>query len=142
MGVGQRKHRQEGNRIFARSADTAPNRDPVMVFVMSLLLPAAMPNDRILRANRTPANDYFRASLRPIGLQLALSRGKCDKDNRANGALPQDSDIFHFEILYDRLVNAEAAFTGENEPYGRGVTALVAFNSASSLALGRFPEVY
>jgi hypothetical protein len=76
MGVGQRKHRQEGNRMFARSADTAPNRDPVMVFVMSLLLPAAMPNDRILRANRTPANDYFRASLRPIGFQLALRRGK------------------------------------------------------------------
>ena len=48
MGVRQRKHRQEGNRIFAGSADTAPNRDPVMVFVMSLLLPAAMPNDRIL----------------------------------------------------------------------------------------------
>ena len=76
MGVGQRKHRQEGNCLFARSADTAPNRDPVMVFVMSLLLPAAMPNDRILRANGAPANDYFRASLRPIGFQLALRRGK------------------------------------------------------------------
>jgi hypothetical protein len=76
MGVGKGKHGQEGNRLFARSANTAPNRDPVMVFVMRLLLPAAMTNDRILRANRAPANDSFRASLRPIGFQLALRRGK------------------------------------------------------------------
>jgi hypothetical protein len=75
MGVGKRKHGQEGNRLSARSADTAPNRDPVMVFVMSLLLTAAMSNDRIPGANRAPAHDYFRASLRPIGCQLALRRG-------------------------------------------------------------------
>jgi len=47
-----------------------------MLFVMSLLLAAAMTNDRILRTNWAPANDYFRASLRPIGYPLALRRGK------------------------------------------------------------------
>ena len=57
MAVGKRKHGQEGNRLATRSADAAPNRDPVMVFVMTLLLPTAMANDRILRANRAPAND-------------------------------------------------------------------------------------
>jgi hypothetical protein len=88
MAVGKRKHGQEGNRRLARSADTAPNRDPGMVFVMSLLLSAAMTNDRILRANRALANDYFCASLCPIGIQLALRRGKWDKDNRAKRALP------------------------------------------------------
>ena len=76
MAVGKRKDGQESNRLFARSTDTAPNRDPVMVFVMSLLLPPAMTNDRILRANWTLANDNFCASLRPIGFQLALRRGK------------------------------------------------------------------
>jgi len=76
MAVGNRKHGQEGNRLLARSADTATNRNPVMLFVMSLLLPAAMTNDRILRANRAPPNDYFCASFRPIGIQLALRRGK------------------------------------------------------------------
>jgi hypothetical protein len=76
LRVGQRKHGQEGNRFFARSADTASNRDPVMVLVMSLFLPATMPNDRILRAIRAPANDHFGASLRPIGCQLALLLGK------------------------------------------------------------------
>ena len=60
----------------------------IMVFVMSLLLSAAMTNDRILRANRAPANDYRRASFRPIGIQLALRRGNWDKDNRANGLCP------------------------------------------------------
>src|SRR6266481_2907605 len=63
MAVGKRKHGQEGNRLPARSADTATNRNPVMLFVMSLLLAAAMTNDRILRANWAPANDYFCASL-------------------------------------------------------------------------------
>jgi hypothetical protein len=47
-----------------------------MLFVMSLLLAEAMTNDRILRANWAPANDYFCASLRPIGFPLALRRGK------------------------------------------------------------------
>jgi hypothetical protein len=76
MAVGKRKDRQESNRLLARSADTAPNRDPIMVFVMSLLSAAAMTNDRILRANWTPANDNFCASLRPICFQLALRGGK------------------------------------------------------------------
>jgi hypothetical protein len=57
MAVRKRKHGQEGNRLATRSADAAPNRDPVMVFVMSLLPPAAMTSDRILRANWAPAND-------------------------------------------------------------------------------------
>jgi hypothetical protein len=59
-----------------------------MVFVMSLLLSAAMTNDRILRANWAPAKDYVCATLRPIDIQLALRRGKWDKDNRAKKALP------------------------------------------------------
>jgi hypothetical protein len=88
MAVGKRNHGQEGNRHLARSAKTAPNRDPVMVFVMSLLLSAAMTNDRILRANWAPAKDYVCATLRPIDIQLALRRGKWDKDNRAKKALP------------------------------------------------------
>ncbi len=76
MAVGKRKHGQEGNRLLARSADTATNRNPVMLFIMSLFLAAAMTNDRILRANWTPANDYFCASLGSIGFPLALRRGK------------------------------------------------------------------
>jgi hypothetical protein len=57
MAVGKRKHGQEGNRLATRSADAAPNRDPIMLFVMSLLLSTTMTSDRILRANWAPANN-------------------------------------------------------------------------------------
>jgi len=73
--IGKRKHRQEGNRLAARPTDTAPQRNPIMVFVMSLLAATPMANDRILRAKRAAANDYFCGSIRPIGLQLALRLG-------------------------------------------------------------------
>ena len=92
MAVSGRKDGQEGNRLFARSADTAPNRDPVMVFVMSLLLPPAMTNDRILRANWAPANDDLCDSPSPIGFHFALRRGNWDKDDRANGVCYEQSD--------------------------------------------------
>jgi hypothetical protein len=42
MAVGKRIGWEKGNRQMARSAETAPNRDPVVVFVMSLLVSAAM----------------------------------------------------------------------------------------------------
>jgi hypothetical protein len=74
--VGKREGRQKGNGLPARSADAAPNVNPVMVFVMSLFAATTMTDDRIPRANRAAANDPFRASLRPIRFQLALRRGK------------------------------------------------------------------
>lgn len=76
MAVRKRKYRQEGNRLTTRSADTPPNLNPIMVFVMRLFPPPAMTNDRILQANRADANDPFCASLRPIGFALALRCGK------------------------------------------------------------------
>src|SRR5260370_292219 len=84
MAVRQREHGQEGNRRATNIADAAPDGDPVMVFVMSLFLSMAMAHHGILQTNRAATNDRFCASLCPIGLQLALRRGKCDKDNRVN----------------------------------------------------------
>ena len=40
-----------------------------------------------------PAHDPFGTSLGPIGFQLALRRGKCDKDNRANGGSARGPDL-------------------------------------------------
>src|SRR5712692_7572662 len=71
MGVGERKHWQEGNRLTARTANPTANRDPVMLFVMSLFPSTTVPHDRISHANRTPANDSF-SRFGPIGFQLAL----------------------------------------------------------------------
>jgi hypothetical protein len=75
MAVGKRKHRQEGNRLAARTADPAANRDPVMPFVVSLFPSTTVPDNRISHANRTPAIYSFRR-FGPIGFQLALHRGK------------------------------------------------------------------
>ena len=76
MAVRKREDRQEGDRLATNIADTAPDFDPVMVFVMSLFLSLAMAYHRILQTDRAAADDPFCASLCPIGLQLALSYGK------------------------------------------------------------------
>jgi hypothetical protein len=76
VAVRRREGWQEGNRLAARSADTAPNLNPVMVFVMSLFPPTAMTNDRIPQANGAPANDHFCARFCPIGAQVVLRREK------------------------------------------------------------------
>jgi hypothetical protein len=89
MAVGKREHRQEGNRLAARTADPTPNRDPVMLFVMSLFPSTTVPHHRISHANRTPARDSFRR-FGPIGFPLALHHGEWNKNNRATReALPE-----------------------------------------------------
>jgi len=75
MTVGERKRRQERNRLSARAADASAYRDPVMLFVMSLFPSTTMAHDRIPQANRTPANRSF-SRFGPIGFQLALRGGK------------------------------------------------------------------
>jgi hypothetical protein len=91
MAVGKRKHRQEGNRLAARTADPTPNRDPVMLFVMSLFPSTTVPHHRIQHANRTPAEDSFRR-FGPIGFQLALRHGEWNKNNRATRGLHPKAD--------------------------------------------------
>jgi hypothetical protein len=92
MAVRERKCRQERNRLAARTADAAANRDPIMLFVMSLFPSTTVPHDRISQANWAPANDSF-SWFGPIGFQLALRRGKWDKDNRASGGSARWSDL-------------------------------------------------
>ena len=56
-----------------------------MVFIMSLLASATVTDDGILLTNRASAQDNFRARLGPIGVELALDRGKWDKQYRDRG---------------------------------------------------------
>jgi hypothetical protein len=90
MSVRKGEHGQEGNRLATNIAEPTPNPNPVVVFVMSLFLAAAMTYDRIATTNGAPARDAFCAGLRPIGFRLALRRAKCDKDNRGNGGSAWD----------------------------------------------------
>jgi hypothetical protein len=90
MSVRKGEHGQEGNRLATNIAEPTPNPNPVVVFVMSLFVAAAMAYDRIATTNGAPARDPFCAGLRPIGFRLALRRAKCDKDNRRNGGSAWD----------------------------------------------------
>jgi hypothetical protein len=47
VAIGQREGRQKGECLPAEIAEAAPNRNPVMVFVVSLFAPAAMADDGI-----------------------------------------------------------------------------------------------
>ena len=47
VAIGQREGRQKGERLPAHIAVAAANRNPVMVFVVSLFAPAAMTDDGI-----------------------------------------------------------------------------------------------
>src|SRR5579872_1306222 len=85
VAIRRRERRQEGERLSASVADTAANPDPIMLFIMSLLASATVPDDGILLTNRAPAQDDFRARLGPIGFEVALSRGKWDKQYRDRG---------------------------------------------------------
>src|ERR1051325_3021942 len=88
MCVRRRKQGQEGNRLTARLADTAPDLNPIMVFVMGLFAAATMANDRVSQTNGASANDLPSACDSPIGFQVALRCRKCDKDNRTNALGP------------------------------------------------------
>jgi hypothetical protein len=104
MAVGNRKHRQEGNRLAARTADPTPNRDPVMLFVMSLFPSTTVPHHRISHANRTPTQNFFRR-FGPIGFQLTLRHREWDKNNRANG-----------EALLEGILHRPDSRTGPSSP--------------------------
>ena len=76
MRVRERKPRQAGDRLAARLADASPDRNPVMIFIMSLFAAPTMANDRVPPTNWALADEPFCAGLRPIGWQVALRCGK------------------------------------------------------------------
>lgn len=47
-----------------------------MVFIMSLLASTTVTDDGILLTNRASAQNNFRTRLVPIGVEIALGRGK------------------------------------------------------------------
>jgi hypothetical protein len=76
MRVRERKPWQEGNRLAARLADASADRNPVMIFIMSLFAAPTMSNDRVQQTNWALADEPFCACFRPIVWQVALRGGK------------------------------------------------------------------
>ena len=87
VGIGWGERRQEGERLVARSAKAAANLNSIMIWVMSLLAPAAMADDRMAQANRASAQHDFCSCLRPVGLEVVVRGRKWDKENRDHGGL-------------------------------------------------------
>jgi hypothetical protein len=104
MRVRERKPRQEGDRLAARLADTSPDRNPVMIFIMSLLATPTMANDRVQQTNWALADEPFSACLRPIGWQVALRSGKWDKDNRGKWDSAPGADLAEVMTLERSLL--------------------------------------
>ena len=76
MAVGRREGRQKCERLMARLATPAPNRNPIVVLIMRLFAAAAMPDDGVLGTNRTTAQDDFSTGLGPIFFEVVLRGGK------------------------------------------------------------------
>jgi hypothetical protein len=93
MAVRRREGRQEGERLAASLADAAANPDPIMVFVMRLFAAPAVTNDRVLEADRAPAQDDLRAGFGPIGFVIDPISGKWDKENRTRRGSARAGDL-------------------------------------------------
>ena len=82
MGVWQREHRQEGKGLSTSVTAAASDPNPIVMFIVSLLAAATMPDYRLAFTNRALPQDDLGASGGPIGSQVALAGGKWDKKNR------------------------------------------------------------
>ena len=82
VSVRRREQGQKSERRPTLVAKTASNPDPIMVFVMSLLPPAAVADDGVRRTDRAAAKDDCGACLGPIGLEVVLRSRKWDKQYR------------------------------------------------------------
>ena len=55
MRIGQSEHRQKREGLSASNTAAPANPDPIVMFVVRLLAPSPMANNRILFANRASA---------------------------------------------------------------------------------------
>jgi hypothetical protein len=83
MGVRERKQREEGEGLPATGAATAPDPDPVVVFIVGLLAASSMADDRIAFTNRASPQDDSRAVRGPLRFELVRRDRKWDKRNRS-----------------------------------------------------------
>ena len=84
MGVGKRKRRQEGKGLATTVTDAAPNLNPVVILIVSLLTTPAVADDGVPIANRTSAQ-HSGGPAGPGSFRVALPIGKWDKENRSDG---------------------------------------------------------
>ncbi len=92
-GVRERKRRKEGKGHPATGATSAPDPDPVVVFIVRLLAAASVAGDRITFADGAAPQDDLVAVFGPIGFELVRWGGKWDKKNRSASGLSPGVDL-------------------------------------------------
>ena len=65
-------------------AATAPDLDPIMVFIVRLLAAVSMADDRIAFTSGAAPQDDFGATRGPIRFEVVRRCGKWDKQNRTS----------------------------------------------------------
>ena len=90
--VRERKQREEGEGLAATGAATAPDANPVVVFIVRLLAAASMADDRIAFTSGTSPQKDLGAARGPIRFELVRGDGKWDKKNRSSLELCHGAD--------------------------------------------------
>jgi hypothetical protein len=84
MGVGKREQGKQGEGFPATRAKAASDANPVVMFIVRLLAPTTVADDRIPFANRaSPQHDLVAVSS-PVGFELVRRSRKWDKKNRGS----------------------------------------------------------
>ena len=81
---GERTDGEKGEGFLATGTATAPDPDPIVVFIVRLFAAVSMADDRIALANRASPQDDFGAARGPIRFELVRRDAKWDKQNRTS----------------------------------------------------------
>jgi hypothetical protein len=82
MRIRDREQREEGECPPANLANPASDLNPVVVFIVRLLMAAAVSDNGIAFTNRASAQQDFIAIASPVAFDLVGCGRKWDKDNR------------------------------------------------------------
>jgi hypothetical protein len=92
VGVWQREQGKQGEGLSATRAKAASDPNPVVMFIVGLLAPPTVTDDRIAFTNRASPQHHVLDIASPIGFELVRRGRKWDKENRSSWGLPPGVD--------------------------------------------------
>ena len=113
--IREREWRQEGEGLATKAADTPPDFDPAVLFIVSLLAAATVPDDRIPLASRTMAKNHFGTTRCPVIFQVDLLGRKWDTESRSNRGSAQV--LTCQDLSPKRSPRLEKISTGKNNAF-------------------------
>ena len=84
VGVGEREQGKQSEALPASRAKAASDPNPVVMFIVRLLAPTTVADDRIPFANRASPHNELVAVSSPVGFELVRRSRKWDKKNRGS----------------------------------------------------------